>query len=46
MEYGFVSSKLKKKIVADFQVLGIFMAQKRDLSDKKFPYVKRWSRCR
>jgi hypothetical protein len=39
MEYegsiGFVTRKMKKKI-ADFHVLGLFMAKKHDLSDKKF----------
>jgi hypothetical protein len=36
MEYeGFVSSKMKK-IIADFHVLGLFMAKKHDLSEKKF----------
>jgi hypothetical protein len=38
MEYegsiGFVMRKIKKKI-ADFHVLGLFMAKKHDLSDKK-----------
>jgi hypothetical protein len=27
-----------KKIIADFHVLGLFMAKKHDLSDKKFPF--------
>jgi hypothetical protein len=39
MEYegsiGLVSRKIKK-IIADFHVLGLFMAKKHDLSDKKF----------
>jgi hypothetical protein len=39
MEYegsiGFVSRKIKK-IIADFHVLGLFMAKKHDLSEKKF----------
>jgi hypothetical protein len=38
MEYegsiGFVMRK--KKIIADFYVLGLFMAKKHDLSDKNF----------
>jgi hypothetical protein len=38
MEYegsiGFVMRKIKK-IIADFHVLGLFMAKKHDLSDKK-----------
>jgi hypothetical protein len=32
---GFVSRKMKK-INADFHVLGLFMAKKHDLSEKKF----------
>jgi hypothetical protein len=40
-----VSSREKlKKIIADFHVLGLFMAKKHDLSEKKFPYDTR--RCR
>jgi hypothetical protein len=39
MEYegsiGFVSRKMKK-FIADFDVLGLFMAQKHDLSDNFF----------
>jgi hypothetical protein len=39
MEYegsiGFVSRKMKK-FIADFHVLGLFMAKKHDLSDKFF----------
>jgi hypothetical protein len=39
MEYegriGFVMRKMKKKIIADFHVLGLFMAKKHDLSDEK-----------
>jgi hypothetical protein len=31
---GFVVKKLKK-IIVDFQVLGLFMAEKHDLNDKK-----------
>jgi hypothetical protein len=46
MEYegsiGLVSRKMKKNN-ADFHVLGLFMAQKHDLSKKKFPSVTR--RC-
>jgi hypothetical protein len=34
--FGFVSTKMKKKIIADFHVLGLFMAKKHDLSEKKF----------
>jgi hypothetical protein len=33
--FGFVSRKIKK-IIADFHVLGLFMAKKHDLSDKNF----------
>jgi hypothetical protein len=33
--FGFVSRKMKKKIIADFHVLGLFMAKKHDLSEKK-----------
>jgi hypothetical protein len=44
MEYegsiGFVSRKMN----ADFHVLGLLMAKKHDLSEKKFPSVTR--RCR
>jgi hypothetical protein len=40
---GLVSRKMKKKIIADFQVLGLFMTKKHDLSEKKFPSVTR--RC-
>jgi hypothetical protein len=32
--FGFVSRKMKKKI-ADLHVLGLFMAKKHDLSEKK-----------
>jgi hypothetical protein len=32
---GFVMRKMKKKIIADFHVLVLFMAKKHDLSDKK-----------
>jgi hypothetical protein len=32
--FGFVSRKMKK-IIADFHVLGLFMAKKHDLSEKK-----------
>jgi hypothetical protein len=46
MEYeesiGFVSGKMKF-FIADFHVLGLFMAIKHDLSEKKFPSVTR--RC-
>jgi hypothetical protein len=39
MEYegiiGLVSRKMKKKIIADFHVLGLFMTKKHDLSSKK-----------
>jgi hypothetical protein len=39
MEYegsiGLVSRKMKKKIIADFHVLALFMAKKQDLSEKK-----------
>jgi hypothetical protein len=39
MEYegsiGLVSRKMKK-IIADFHVLGLFIAKKHDLSEKKF----------
>jgi hypothetical protein len=49
MEYegsiGFVMRKMKK-IIADFHVLGLFMAKKHDLSNKKFPSVTRRCRCR
>jgi hypothetical protein len=49
MEYegsiGLVSMKIKK-IIADFHVLGLFMAKKHDLSEKKFPYVTRRGLCR
>jgi hypothetical protein len=41
--FGFVSRKMKK-IIADFHVLGLFMAKKHDLSGKKIPSVTR--RCR
>jgi hypothetical protein len=37
MEYwniGFVSRKMKKKIIADFHVSRLFMAKKHDLSEK------------
>jgi hypothetical protein len=40
MEYegsiGFVSRKMKKKNIADFHVLGLFMAKKHDLGGKIF----------
>jgi hypothetical protein len=40
MEYGesigFVSRKMKKKIIAHFHALGLFMAKKHDLSEKVF----------
>jgi hypothetical protein len=32
--FGFESRKMKK-IIADFHVLGLFMAKKHDLSEKK-----------
>jgi hypothetical protein len=35
-----------KKFIADFHVLGLFMAKKHYLSDKKFPSVTRRCRCR
>jgi hypothetical protein len=35
VDIGFVMRKMKKKIIADFHVLGLFMAKKHDLSDKK-----------
>jgi hypothetical protein len=42
MEYegsiGFVMRKMKK-IIADFHVLGLFMAKKHDLSDKKISFA-------
>jgi hypothetical protein len=48
MEYegsiGFVSIKMKKKKIADFHVLGLFMVKKLDLNEKKFPYVTRQGR--
>jgi hypothetical protein len=31
-----VTGKMKKTIIADFHVLGLFMAKKNDLSEKKF----------
>jgi hypothetical protein len=34
--FGFVSRKMKKKIIAAFHVLGLFMANLIDLSEKKF----------
>jgi hypothetical protein len=34
-----------KKILADFNVLGLFMAKKHDLSEKKIPSVTRRRRC-
>jgi hypothetical protein len=39
--FGFVSRKMKKKIIADFHVLGLFMAKKHDLSEKKFLRLSR-----
>jgi hypothetical protein len=49
MEYqgsiGFVLRKMKF-FIADFHVLGLFMANKHDLSKKNFPYVTRRGRCR
>jgi hypothetical protein len=48
MEYersiGFVMRKIKF-FIADFHVLGIFMAKKHDLSDNFFPSVTRRCRC-
>jgi hypothetical protein len=48
MEYegsiDFVSRKMNI-FIADFHVLGLFMAKKHDLSEKKFPYVTRRGRC-
>jgi hypothetical protein len=48
MEYvgsiGLVSRKMKKNI-AEFHVLGLFMAKKYDLSEKKNPSVTRRCRC-
>jgi hypothetical protein len=45
MEYegsiGLVTRKMKKKIIADFHVLGLFMTKKHDLSDKENPSVTR-----
>jgi hypothetical protein len=35
-----------KKFIADFHVLGLFMAKKHDLSKKKIPSVTRRCRCR
>jgi hypothetical protein len=35
---------MRKKFIADFHVLGLFMAKKHDLSDKFFPSVT--CRCR
>jgi hypothetical protein len=32
---GFVMRKMKKKIIADFHVLGLFMVKKHVLSDRK-----------
>jgi hypothetical protein len=35
-----------KKLIADFHVLGLFMAKKHNLSEFFFLYVTRWGRCR
>jgi hypothetical protein len=49
MEYegsiGLVTGKMKK-IIVDFHVLVLFMANKHDLTDKFFPFVTRRCRCR
>jgi hypothetical protein len=37
---------LATKFIADFHVLGLFMAKKQDLSQKKIPSVTRRCRCR
>jgi hypothetical protein len=48
MEYegsiGFVTGKMKK-IIADFHYLGLFIAKKHNLSEKKNPSVTRRRRC-
>jgi hypothetical protein len=48
MEYegsiGFVTGKMKT-FIADFHVLGLFMAKKLDLSEKNFLSVTRRCRC-
>jgi hypothetical protein len=36
--FGFVSRKMKKKIIADLHVLELFMAKKLDLSEKKISF--------
>jgi hypothetical protein len=41
---GFVMRKMFF-FIADFDVLGLFMAKKHYLSDKKFPSVTRRCRC-
>jgi hypothetical protein len=38
--------KNEKKTIADFHVLGLFMAKIHDLNEKKNPYVTRCGRCR
>jgi hypothetical protein len=40
------SVEKNEKIIADFHVLGLFMAKKHDLSEKKNPYDTRRGRCR
>jgi hypothetical protein len=48
MEYdgsiGFVTGKMEK-IIADFHVLGLSIAKKHNLSEKKIPSVTRRRRC-
>jgi hypothetical protein len=36
-KYWFSDEKNKKKIIADFHILGLLMTKKHDLSDKKHP---------
>jgi hypothetical protein len=46
MEYEYWFRVEKNEKNADFHVLGLCMAEKHDLSEKKFPYVTRRGRCR
>jgi hypothetical protein len=45
MKNPFKPQSCKKKCIAAFHVLGLFMGKKHDLSDKKDPSVTRRCRC-